>query len=281
MNYTPSTMTTAKTILFPTDFSERANQALAQAIFFAQQLDAKLIIYHAYHRPVVPGGTPEQIAKSLIEFEKHIDLSFEELLRSKESLKDIDYEFIKELGVSVENIINVSKKGVVDLIMLATKGAKGIDELWGTKAARIINEVDIPVLVIPDNATLDSISKVGIVCDYSKETYYNSLDTLLGIMDTMGLNADVVTLNRNDKAMSTEELAYRQLVRKKLEAVPTSFHFTFDGHVDEGIIKYSLDNNIGMVVILPKSYGFIESIFHESLTQQMAYHSPLPLLVLK
>ena len=270
-----------KTILFPTDFSDRANKALRQTICFAKPLKAKIIIYHAYHRPTVPGGTPEQLLKDLHEFEKHLDLNFKDLLRENKSLNEMKYEFRKELGVSVENIVKVSQEEPIDLIMLATKGAKGFDELWGTKTAKIIKGVEVPVLVIPDNTTLDAISKVGIVCDYSKETHYDSLDFLMGFMDEMKLKADVITLNRSNKIMTKEELAYRQLVRKKLESVPTTFHFSFNGHVDDGIIKYALENDIGMVAILPKSYSFIESLFHESLTRQMAFHCPVPLLVLK
>ena len=41
-----------KTILFPTDFSDRADHALSEAIAIASAFSARLIIFHAYHRPV-------------------------------------------------------------------------------------------------------------------------------------------------------------------------------------------------------------------------------------
>jgi nucleotide-binding universal stress UspA family protein len=270
-----------KTILFPTDFSDRANKALSQAVLYAQVFDAKIIIYHAYHRPVNKNGDAEQMAHELYAFEKGIDQQFKKLYDDNGFLEKVSHEFRKELGVSIENIPQIAKSEKVDLIIMATKGANGFDELWGTKTAFIVKKVKVPVLVIPDNANLNNIGKVGLVCDYSKEADYNSLDFLLEIIKKQALDVNVITLNRSEKPMNSEELSYRMLVRKKLESVPTTFHFTFHDNVDQGIIDYSKANDIGMVAILPKGYGFINQIFHESLAKKMIFRSPIPLLILK
>ena len=71
------------------------------------------------------------------------------------------------------------------------------------------------------------------------------------------------------------------VVRKKLESIKTTFNFTFHDKIDKGIIEYSKSNGIGLIAIVPKSYGFIEQLFHESLTEKMVFKSPIPLLILK
>jgi nucleotide-binding universal stress UspA family protein len=270
-----------KKILFPTDFSDRANKALAQAIFYAKLFNAEIIIYHAYHRPIGQEGNPDQIAHALHAYEKGIDKQFQKLQHDNAVLEKVKHEFRKELGVSIENIPHVAKSEEVDLIIMATKGANGFDELWGTKTATIVKKVELPVLVIPDHATLNNIGKVGLVCDYSKNTAYQGLDFLVEIIKEQALDIDVITLNRSELPMKSEEQTYRMLVRKKFESIPTTFHFTFDSSVDEGIIDYSKANGIGMIAILQKSYGFIKQIFHESLSERMIFRSPIPLLVLK
>ncbi len=266
-----------KTILFPTDFSERANKALEQAIFYAQAFKAKIIIYHTYHRD----ASNQHSDSKLLAVETGIDNKFKKLLKDNEALATLEHEFHKELGVTYENIPKYAHNIKADLIIMATKGANGFDELWGTKTAAIVKKVAIPILVIPDNTTLKHIGKVGLVSDYSKEVDYHSLDYLLDILETMKLDIDVITLNRSEKPMSKEDMAYRMLVRKKLESVPSTFHFTFHDNVDQGIIDYSKSNGIGMIAILPRSYGFIRNIFHDSLTEKMLFRSPIPLLILK
>ncbi len=270
-----------KTILFPTDFSERANQALEQAITIAEKADAKLIIYHTYHRPVIEGEPLNQMNQRLLQLEEDIERRFQKLSQQNSKLEALNYEFRKELGVSIENIANVANSEEVHLIVMATKGAKGFGELWGTKTARIIKSVNVPVLVLPDNTLLDAINKVGLVCDYSEKTNYHTLDSMLKLVDMLQLGVDVITLNRDEKTMTHEEEANRQLVREKLKNVPATFHFTWHNKVEEGIIAFTKAHDIGMIAILPKSYSFIEKLFRESLTEKMAFHSPVPLLVLK
>ena len=270
-----------KTILFPTDFSERANRALEQAINVAEKSNARLILYHVYHRPVLQGETNEQTATWLKQLEEGIDVRFQKLAHQFPRLKKLNCEYRKELGISVESIAHIPKNEDISLIMMATEGATGLGELWGTKTAQIIKSVKVPVLVIPDNTHLAEVSKIGLVCDYSEQTHYQTLDFLLDFIELFQLNVDVITFNRDEKTMTYREEANRELVKKKLENVAATFHFTYNGEVEEGIVGYSNTNNIGMIAILPKSYSFIERLFRESLTEKMVFHSNLPLLVLK
>ncbi|MEQ9300639.1 MAG: universal stress protein [Cyclobacteriaceae bacterium] len=269
------------TILFPTDFSDRANKGLVQVAGLALRSKSKLIVYHAYNRPYSETGALEHVDKLLKNVERLIDGKFKSYLKQIDDLKSIQCEFVKELGMFTEGLINVAKKKKVDLVAMPTKGAKGLGMIWGTKTATIVKELNIPVLVIPDNTNLEDIKKTGLVCDYSNQTDYHTLDLLRCIAEALGLYVDVVTLNRNEKEMTHEDKAYRQIVRKKLEGISTSFSFTFHSYVDDGIIDYAKENDIGMITILPKNYDFLDSIFHESFTEQMTYLSPLPLLILK
>ena len=270
-----------KTILFPTDFSERSHQALDQAITCAEKFGMKLLIYHAYSRPVTEWNTGRSLTESLRALERRIDATFEKLPDQHKKLNSVSYEFRKGISLSVEGIISTAQEENIGLVVMATAGAKGFGELWGTKTALIIKSVLVPVLVLPDHARLEAVEKVGLVCDYSKEANYHALDFLLEWVETLQLEVDVLTLNRDKKTMTSQELAYQQLVRKKLEEVPTTFHFTFNSKVEEGIMEYSAAHGIGLIAILPKSHSFIEGLFRESLTKKMTFHSPVPLLVLQ
>lgn len=269
-------MKTQKTILVPTDFSERAKNAIDQAIHVASRIDARIIIYHVYHRP-----TTERAQKmSLENLKKKIDRNFDKLLESFPDLKKIHHEFRKELGLTVEKITDLVNKDGIDMLIMATKGASGFNEVWGTKTAKIIKLIDTPVFVIPDNTNLKDMKKVALACDYSLKTDENAIGFLTDLAEKLGFLIDVVTLNREEKTMTKKEKQNRDELIKQMGNDDASFQFTQHPEVDKGIMAYAEANNIDAVVLFPKNYSFIERMFHESLTEKMVFNSPIPLIVI-
>ncbi|WP_421897962.1 universal stress protein [Marinoscillum sp.] len=270
-------MKTLKRILLPTDFSERAGNALDQAIHLADRIGGRLLILHVYHRLVAEEDYTDNPEK----LEKSIDKKFAKLLKEHPQLSRVPHEFRKELGLSLDNILDTVQNEAIDLLVMATKGASGFDEIWGTKTAKIIKRVQVPVFVIPDKTSLKRLKKVGLACDYSTSTVNHEMQFLIDLAREMELAVDVITLNRDAKTMIRQELDNREDIINLLDEVKSDFHFTDSNSVEDGLVEYSLANNIDLIAILPKSYSFIERLFNESLTQKMTFHSPIPLLVLK
>ncbi|MGK7390117.1 MAG: universal stress protein [Candidatus Cyclobacteriaceae bacterium M2_1C_046] len=267
-------------ILFPIDFSELSKKALLQAIDFCKKTDAHLIIFHVYHRPVGKGNAASDKLK-LNRTKELVEKGFEKLSNTISELKQVSHEFKKTLGIFDENLVEAVKKENVDLVIMATKGAVGFGELWGTKTAKVIKMIDVPVIILPDRSELQEISKVGLACDYSESTDYASVEFVGRLAEQLKLDVNVVTLNRVEKSMTREELHNREQVLEYLKDVPHSFNFTSHRNIQEGLVDYCKAKNLSMLAILPKSYSFLERLFHDSLTQQMAFQCPVPLLVLK
>jgi nucleotide-binding universal stress UspA family protein len=270
-----------RVVLFPTDFSERSIKALRQAIGFARRFHDKMIILHVYSRPYKENASAAE-SKSMLRHKKdHIDEKFDELLEEYPKLKDLNYEFRSEIGVSVDCISETTQRQKIDLIIMATKGARGLGEIWGTTTAKIVKSVEVPVLILPDDSDLSEVKKLGLACDYSEHIDYRKLEFLVEVAESQQMDIDVFTLNRDEKSMTSEEIANQNHVKEQLESVNTTFSFHFHNNVEEGVIDYAKSKGIGVIAIMPKSYFYIERLFHESLTERMAFHSPFPLLVLK
>jgi nucleotide-binding universal stress UspA family protein len=265
-----------KTILVPTDFSERANNALEQAVYLAKKTHCRLVIYHFYHRPVVEHNSD----RALADLEQKINFKFEDLLKVVPDLKKTSYEFKKVIGTTVEKITGRVNTGGVDMLVMATKGAKGLNEIWGTKTAKIIKMIRKPGFVIPDNTNLKDIKKVALACDYSLKTNYEAIRFIADLAEKLDFSIDVVTLNREEKTMTKLEHKHRDQIMELMGNVKATFKFTQHPHIDKGIMAYSKENNMDAVVILSKNYSFIESLFHESLTEKMVFNSPIPLIVI-
>ncbi len=269
-----------KRILFPTDFSDRANHALSEAIQIAQALSAQLVIYHAYNRPYLEHDKHLDPEKLLRRTEIEIEEKFENLLLEYPTLNEVAHEFRKELGVSVRKIDELTNKEYFDLIIMATKGAKDFGELLGSKTARTIKSVDVPVMVFPDNTTLKGVRKLALACDYSEGSELETMQFLVDFAEKMSLSVDVISMNREERTLTDREKGIREEVKEKLQSIPSSFCYSFNDSVEYGIVDYATHHEVGLIVIVPKSYSFVERLFHESLTTKLAFHSPIPLLVL-
>lgn len=269
-------METSKTILVPTDFTDRANNALDQAVYLAEKTNSSLVIYHFYHRPIADRDAD----RALAELEEKIEFKFQNLLRLIPNLKQVPYEFKKVIGTTVEKITGRVNTGGVDMLVMATKGAKGFNEIWGTKTAKIIKMIQKPVFVIPDNTSLKNLNKVALACDYSLNTNYEAIKFLTELAEQLNFAIDVVTLNREEKTMTKLEHKHRDQIMELMNGVKASFKFTQHPHIHKGIMAYAKEKDINAAVILSKNYSFIESLFHESLTEKMVFNSPIPLMVI-
>ncbi|WP_420318969.1 universal stress protein [Ekhidna sp.] len=265
-------------ILFPTDFTEQSIHVLKEIVSLNQKLNYELIILHAYSRPHAEGF--DQGGK-LDQNEKNVEKHFNSLTKEIPQLSNQKHTFKKVLGDVLDSVIYYVEHESIGLIVMSTKGAVGIGELFGTKTAKIIKSVNIPVMVVPKDATLMPVNKVGLACDYSEETSLKKLDLLTKLAETLKFELDLITLNRDEKTMTVRENNNRDSLKKSLGNIAHTSHFVTSGNVEWGLIKYARSNDLNMVVVIPKSYNFIERIFHESLTQEMAFHSPVPVLVLK
>ncbi|MEW6067579.1 MAG: universal stress protein [Nitrospirota bacterium] len=140
-----------KRILFPTDFSEGASQALQYAVDIAKRYGAKLYLLHVLYDVAKASGwyVPHS---SLSEMYKDIEKGAKKELESfgieeLGKFKDIERSVIK--GTPHEEIVKFAKKNEVDLIVIATHGRKGLDRvIFGSTASQVVRFAPCPVLTV-------------------------------------------------------------------------------------------------------------------------------------
>lgn len=267
-----------KKILFPTDFTDQSIQALKHTVELNKNLGFEIIIFHAYFRPYEEGFDLEGKLKKT---EQDVEQHFQQLPSKIPDLKSQNHSFKKALGDLIDSVVEMVETDSIGLIVMSTKGAVGLGELFGTKTAKIIKSVSIPVIVVPTDASLMPVEKISLACDYAEEIPLPKLDLLVYLSEKMHLDLDLITLNRDEKTMTKKELKNRENLMNNLSNLPVKVSFTDNAHLPTGLIRHAKSNNINMIGIIPKSYNFMERIFHESLTQDMAFLSPIPVLVLQ
>jgi nucleotide-binding universal stress UspA family protein len=139
-----------RTILVPTDFSEDAESALAQASDLAQRFGAKLCLLHVYTLTpyaVAPwnGGFG---AEFVIEIRKGAEKAIEEV-RQRAARGGLKVEALVEEGSASSAIVDVARRLPADLIVMGTRGRTGLAHvLLGSVAERTIRTAPCPVLTV-------------------------------------------------------------------------------------------------------------------------------------
>lgn len=141
----------AQKILFPVDFSEAGQHALALATSLARDSGATLIIAHVEEPPMAYGGGEMYYG---VEEPNH-----EELRTSLASVMPTDPNVpcIHKLmiGDPAEAIVQLAESDHVDLIVMGTHGRTGLTRLlMGSVAEAVVRRAPCPVLTVKQPAAV-------------------------------------------------------------------------------------------------------------------------------
>lgn len=269
-------------ILIPTDFSDVADNALIYSIGLAQKTNASIHLLHVNSIPIIDNSFPSNIYQTYIteieEYAKKSFLNIEEKYLKKANLK---YETKITFGFVNDEIQHFAQENEIDLIIIGTTGASGIQEiLIGSNAASVVSKAEIPVLVIPPTSTFSDLEKIVYASDFNEPEFpsVSRLAFFAGLYD-----AEVSILHVKSFADHLFDEEHNFFARNK-ENVEMNKWKVIKLPENENIID-SINNfiemeNPDMLVLAKHNRGFFDRLFHRSLSKQMAYHTKIPLLVL-
>jgi len=143
-----------KKILFCTDFSQNSDWAFTYALNLANNYKSKLFILHvteAYHPDTLSSVYLPQERVEELRISKKKELDKELKTHYLRKLKEFNnYEVLFKEGEPFIEIIQMAKKESVDLIVMGTHGATGLDYvLFGSTADKVVKKSPCPVLTTP------------------------------------------------------------------------------------------------------------------------------------
>lgn len=144
-----------KKILWPSDASESANQALETAIEVAKQFNAKLYgLQVVTEVPTLTDTGPPMSGLDIPRYEEELRKgaqgALEEMVKGKVP-DSIEVETFIKMGKAAEVIITFAKEKEIDLIVMATHGRSGLSHLLlGSVAENVIRHSPVPTLIIPN-----------------------------------------------------------------------------------------------------------------------------------
>jgi len=141
-----------KNILVPTDFSAYSDKALKKAVEIASQHKSKIYLLHVVDEVMqcavdycLDVSLVKQIEKQSLKFAK------EKLQKEVEELapfKDIQIIVDVKMGDTYETILKEQKDKRIDLIVIASRGKKGLIHHLGSIADKVMRGANCPVLLV-------------------------------------------------------------------------------------------------------------------------------------
>jgi nucleotide-binding universal stress UspA family protein len=146
------TRITLKNILFATDFSQAADAAAPIAIEIAQRYGAKVYGVHLNQFENYALASPEAWSAMAQAAEKETKKHNQHL---EEQLNGVEHEVVIAEGNISEVITNLIQQKEIDLVVLGTRGRKGLGKaLLGSVAEQILRQALCPVLTVGPHVNL-------------------------------------------------------------------------------------------------------------------------------
>lgn len=143
---------TLQKILWPTDFSERAGQALDYVKSLTRKYEAEIhvlyVIEDVLHHPEWYGDfDADHIAKILAWDERKARQRLEQIC--SDHLDDCPY-YVRHIAVGdpAQEILKLAEQEKIDMIVMSTRGTKAHFR-FGSVAEKVVKHAAVPVVTIP------------------------------------------------------------------------------------------------------------------------------------
>ena len=269
-------------ILFPTDFSETANNALLYALSLAESQDAIVYVLHAYDLPIINGGLSAGLIQSVYDtvkfgqFENFKD-NIPQLRQIAEdhNLGHIPMKFILEEG----NFLYIMKETIVeeeiDFVVMGTTGNAGLEKfVFGSNTINAITSLKVPILSVPNHIEFKGIKNIGFTTVFNEK----DKDALYQLIEVATRhNAKIQCLHVTKDGKYDESALNRW--KEELKDEPVEFTVVKNTEPAEAVIQFIEEKELDVLSVVSRNKGFFDKLFSPGFTKKIASKNKVPLFV--
>ena len=259
-----------KKILVPIDFSPASRKASEYAATLAKQLSAEIRLLYVFHE-----------TSAVIEGPVDSDAAGADLMDENEILVKKEISFLREnyaveisgyarIGFKTAKIRDMADEMEADLIVMGA----------GETTLSTIRKVNIPVLIIPEEASLAPVKHIVFAADFNEISNISCFDPLLTLMDKLDAMLQVLHVKRYMNETDIEDPGKEQL-RSVFSKVTFWYEEIEADSVEEGIEDFTESHPAELLVMVARTHNVFERAFGSVHTSSMIYKTKLPLLVLQ
>ncbi|UCD60353.1 MAG: universal stress protein [Flavobacteriaceae bacterium] len=277
-----------KRILLPTDFSKNSLNAAKYAfeffkdeecVFYLLNTYTPAIVHSRFMATTVHGGLLEDNVRT--ESEKGLEELLNEI-NTNYKYPQHSFRSVSSFNLLTEEIKELVESEDIDFIVTGTKGASGFDEVFlGSNTVRIIKAVrTCPILVVPENFEYIKPARIGFPTDFKRNFRTEVIEPMMQVSAKFDATINIMHINEEEQLNKYQHsnkdvlLDYVSSVPHFIRSMP---YFASKSDVIEFFIK---EYGIQMLALVYYRHGFLEKLVREPIVKRIAFHTPIPLLVL-
>lgn len=276
-----------KTILVPTDFSKYSLAAVKYTIQLAEKTGSKIVFLHSTFL-LIPTMNSSTAYFQLVSADKSnkvkiLDKFIKNAYKALNLKKDESrIKCIIKFGPSlVQDILEVMHEQFIDMIIMGTQGASGLKKvIFGSNTVKTIEQVQCPVLVVPEKTSFDGIRKIAYATNYHSSDIAN-LKQLVDIAKVFKAKINVIHIADGEYTHANEEEYIRRFgkkVKQKINYTFISYQLLYGDDTEKVLEQYLKKEPISFLAMSTKHRDLIGRLFGRSITKKLAYHTRIPLM---
>lgn len=271
-----------KKILFPTDFSETANNALLYALSLAESQDATVYVLHVYELPIINGGISAGLVQNVYDtvkfgqFENFKD-NIPQLRKIAEEngFGHIPLKFILEEGNFLYIMRETIAEEKIDYVVMGTTGYSDIEKkIFGTNTINAMTSLKVPILSIPNHIKFNGIKKIGfttIFNDKDKEALYYLIEM------ANRHKARVQCLHVSKDGKYDKEILEKW--KNEFKDEPIDFIIKVNAEPVNAVLEFIQEAELDLLTVISRNKGFFDKLFAPSVSKKIASKNNVPLFV--
>jgi nucleotide-binding universal stress UspA family protein len=280
-----------KKILWATDFSDEAQEALLYAEAFAKTFKAKIVALH-----VVPDFSPVlynaayAIREDLARRINFIKDEAKKKLTALKKAKGIPFKAVVKEGSASKTIIETAEEEKVDMIVIGRRGMSAIEKLFiGSVANQVLRNSPVPILVTKKKTGKPRFKKIIVPTDFSDR---EEVERDFAWKLAKGFGSDLTLLHvleLHDYEFSPkvlDELFNSLLKRLKKRKTREKTDIKVSEEVyrainaSTGIVDYAETHHFDLIVISTCVQTKLERFFLGSTTEKVISYTHIPIFAI-
>lgn len=271
-----------KKILFPTDFSETANNAFLYALNLAKSIDAQVYVLHVYELPMITGSLSAGLIQNVYEtvelgsFDNFKD-NIPQLrqIADDNGLNEIPIKFILEEGNFLYILREIIGEESVDFVVMGTDGNSGIEKmLFGSNTINAITSMKVPILSVPHGMSFKGFKNIGFTTVFDQKDK-DALKYLIEIANRHQAKIHCMHVSKDGKFNQQAMKDWQD----QFAGDPIVFEIYHDSDPVNAVLDFINEKQIDLLTVVSRNKGFFDKIFSPGFTKKIANKNITPLFV--
>lgn len=271
-----------KKILFPTDFSETANNAFLYALNLAKSIDAQVYVLHVYELPMITGSLSAGLIQNVYEtvelgsFDNFKD-NIPQLrqIAVENGLNEIPIKFILEEGNFLYILREIIGEESVDFVVMGTDGNSGIEKmLFGSNTINAITSMKVPILSVPHGMSFKGFKNIGFTTVFDQKDK-DALKYLIEIANRHHAKIHCMHVSKDGKFNQQAMKDWQD----QFAGDPIVFEVYHDADPVNAVLDFIKEKQIDLLTVVSRNKGFFDKIFSPGFTKKIANKNITPLFV--